>query len=179
MKHTPEDILDAVVDLFDRDGVGVSMAKVATAAGVSNGTLYNYFPTKQALLDGLYVRLKNELADTIGDPDPSLPLREQFRHIWQRSFDWAMADPARQRVSVLLRDADLISPEADAIGAARFLTIGKMLQEAVDEGLLVDLPLDYLAALTLRQLELAITSGLSPAERDLAFDVAWNGITRR
>ena len=40
-KHTPESILSAALDVFHLQGVGVSMADIASAARVSNGTLFN------------------------------------------------------------------------------------------------------------------------------------------
>ena len=55
MKHKRSAIIAAAVTLIDREGVGISTARVAAEAGVSNGTLFNYFPTKQALIDSVYV----------------------------------------------------------------------------------------------------------------------------
>jgi len=48
----------AAYALFERDGFeSVTMEQIATAADVSRGTLYNYFPIKEALLDH-YFRLE-------------------------------------------------------------------------------------------------------------------------
>jgi AcrR family transcriptional regulator len=42
---------DAAADLFARYGYdAVAMTQVAKAAGVSEQTLYNYFPTKESLV---------------------------------------------------------------------------------------------------------------------------------
>lgn len=46
-------IVDAAAEVFARDGLGASMAAVAAAAGVARATVYRYFPTRQALLEGL------------------------------------------------------------------------------------------------------------------------------
>ena len=66
MKHSPTEILDAATVAFDQQGTSISMATIAKIAGVSNGTLFHYFPTKQVLLDQLYITLKTELATRIG-----------------------------------------------------------------------------------------------------------------
>lgn len=48
----------AAFSLFERDSFeSVTMEQIATAADVSRGTLYNYFPIKEALLDH-YFRLE-------------------------------------------------------------------------------------------------------------------------
>ena len=46
-----EKILEAAIKLLAEQGAGVPTAKIAQEAAVSNGTLFNYYPTKQALLD--------------------------------------------------------------------------------------------------------------------------------
>ncbi len=176
MKHDPNDILDAAVGLIDREGVGVSTSKVAAAAGVSNGTLFNYFPTKQALLDDLYVRLKDELVEIIGESDASLPVRDQFEAIWLRWGDWAVAHPERHRVAMLLRDAGLISAEVTARVDER-LGFHQLLEQASSAGLFIDLPVTYLMGAVMAQFELAHRVELSRDERRMAFGAAWAGIT--
>lgn len=55
-KFTVQAIYDAFVRIWQRDGwPGVTTRAVALETGVSVGTLYEYFPNKQALLSG-YVR---------------------------------------------------------------------------------------------------------------------------
>ena len=49
-------VLDAEARLFvDHGYAGVSMDQLRQAAGVSNGSLYHYLPTKPELADTLYV----------------------------------------------------------------------------------------------------------------------------
>ena len=55
-KFTVQAIYDALVRIWRRDGwAGVTTRAVALETGVSVGTLYDYFPSKEALLSG-YVR---------------------------------------------------------------------------------------------------------------------------
>ena len=55
-KFTVQAIYDAFVRIWQRDGwAGVTTRAVALETGVAVGTLYDYFPNKQALLSG-YVR---------------------------------------------------------------------------------------------------------------------------
>lgn len=50
-KSTPDDIIPIAWELFERHGFdATTMADIATAAGVSRRTLFNYFPAKEALL---------------------------------------------------------------------------------------------------------------------------------
>ncbi|HEY4013002.1 MAG TPA: TetR/AcrR family transcriptional regulator [Polyangiaceae bacterium] len=56
-KQTVEAVLDAVVRVIQRDGVdGVTTNRIAEVAGVSVGSIYQYFPDKRAIFTALHVR---------------------------------------------------------------------------------------------------------------------------
>ena len=51
-QRTRHAILEAMVDvIMDADGIGFSVQAVANRAGVTHRTIYNHFPTRQALCD--------------------------------------------------------------------------------------------------------------------------------
>ncbi|MDQ3337330.1 MAG: TetR/AcrR family transcriptional regulator C-terminal domain-containing protein [Myxococcota bacterium] len=55
---TREKILDAALELLDRDGLeGLSMRKLGAAVGVEAMSLYNHVANKDALLDGIHERI--------------------------------------------------------------------------------------------------------------------------
>jgi AcrR family transcriptional regulator len=55
-QRTRQAILDAALDLFAQKGFfGTSLRDVATAVGVRESALYNYFPSKDALFEALLV----------------------------------------------------------------------------------------------------------------------------
>jgi AcrR family transcriptional regulator len=60
----PDELLDAALHLFVEQGYAhTSVAQIATAAGVSKGAVYLYFPSKQAILEGLVKRAVTPVAD--------------------------------------------------------------------------------------------------------------------
>lgn len=67
-------VVTAAREMFAEHGVDVAMADIARHAGVSNGTLYNRFPTRQDLFEAVFVdRLETlvTLAEhAAADPDP-------------------------------------------------------------------------------------------------------------
>ncbi|MET0146803.1 MAG: helix-turn-helix domain-containing protein [Ilumatobacteraceae bacterium] len=65
-------ILRALVDLIVEEGPGtISVPQVAARAGVSVRTVYHYFPTKEALFDGLTTAMPNMVATPDGDVPPT------------------------------------------------------------------------------------------------------------
>lgn len=178
MKHRPDEILNAAVDVFDAEGVSVSTAKLASGIGISNGTLFNYFATKQDLIDALYLHLKRELAHAIGAIDQQAPLRDRARQIWRRWAAWATEHPASNRVMQLLRSSRLVSAAAQGQADALLGDVGGVFAEGRASGDFADLPIAYLSASVQGQLELAVSLTMNQAELDAVFESVWRGLTR-
>ncbi|HEX8956682.1 MAG TPA: TetR/AcrR family transcriptional regulator [Burkholderiaceae bacterium] len=80
-KFTVEAIYGAFVRIWRRDGwAGISTRAVALEAGVSTGTLYEYFPNREALLSG-YVRHCIEATLAALDGLRPSPWRETVRQM--------------------------------------------------------------------------------------------------
>lgn len=83
------EILAAAMPLLARRGVGgTKMADVAAAAGIGKGTIYEYFPSKEALVLGLYAYLfrnMDELLEPILTADA--PALDKITAILRASAD--------------------------------------------------------------------------------------------
>jgi AcrR family transcriptional regulator len=55
-------VLEAAETVFDARGIAASTEEVARAAGVGIGTVFRHFPTKEALLEAVYVARLEKLA---------------------------------------------------------------------------------------------------------------------
>jgi AcrR family transcriptional regulator len=59
-------LLDAALRLFARQGVeATAIHEIAAEAGVANGTFYNYFRTREEVLEAVSIRLAERLQDEI------------------------------------------------------------------------------------------------------------------
>ena len=68
-----EKLLTAAADAFTEDGTDASLEDIARRAGVGIGTLYRHFPTRQALLEAVYIDEVEEMsrsAHDLADLDP-------------------------------------------------------------------------------------------------------------
>ncbi len=177
-EHKPEKILSAALSVFHEEGIAVSTARIAKAANVSNGTLFNYFPTKQALIDALYVSIKADMAAAVGEVDPVDPIEVRMRQIWDRWLGWARGNRSAHHVMNLLHQAGLASVEAQQIGHDYLKVSISVLDEALASGVLVDLPIEYLGSLVQLQLDQVVEFELDDHQADVAFDAVLRGITR-
>jgi AcrR family transcriptional regulator len=67
---------------------------VADRAGVGAGTLYRYFDSKEAMVNALFQKWKQELGlKLLSDFPLDAPVREQFHHIWSRMLGFATENP--------------------------------------------------------------------------------------
>ncbi len=88
-------ILKAALDLFVERGFhGTSVPSVADKAGVAAGTIYHYFDSKEALVNAVYQHWKAVIsAEVLRDFPFTAPAREQFRTVWERMAEFAVANP--------------------------------------------------------------------------------------
>ena len=67
-------LLAAARELFAARGVDVAMADIARQAGVSNGTLYNRVPTREDLIEAVFIDRLEAIAalagEALADDDP-------------------------------------------------------------------------------------------------------------
>jgi AcrR family transcriptional regulator len=68
-----EKVLEAAATAFGERGASTSLEDIARRAGVGIGTLYRHFPTRQALLEAVYVDEVQRICDAAGDLDALPP----------------------------------------------------------------------------------------------------------
>lgn len=82
-QESMQKIMDAAFSLIAKQGYeSTSIAQIATEAGVSKGLLYNYFDSKEDLLEKLVVGAMEQGDKLIGemiDPDPQVTLKNVFQ----------------------------------------------------------------------------------------------------
>lgn len=101
---TVSTILDAAVRIMDRDGAeAATTTRIAEVAGVSVGTLYQYFGNRDSILDALQDReferatefMLRALAGAVGSPE------QIARHVIQGLLELYAACPALHRLLVV------------------------------------------------------------------------------
>jgi AcrR family transcriptional regulator len=101
-RTTVEALLDATARVLVRDGYDrASTNRIAAKAGVSVGSLYQYFPNKEALVAALVARHNREMLQLIRKAlkkVASLDLRTAIRELVRATLDAHLVDPALHRI---------------------------------------------------------------------------------
>jgi TetR/AcrR family transcriptional repressor of uid operon len=89
------EILDAAEACFARSGFHrTTMQDVARAAGMVPGNLYNYFPSKDAIVAGLTERDRAKIAEDFASLAEAPDLMDAFRELGKRHFIEASREKA-------------------------------------------------------------------------------------
>lgn len=120
-KATVDALLSATARVLVREGYDkTSTNKIAAAAGVSIGSLYQYFPSKEALVAAVIQRHTDEMMDVV---------RESFARV----ATMPLAQAARELVQVMI-DAHRIEPKLHRVLVEQIPRVGSLdLVERVDE----------------------------------------------
>ena len=171
MNERQKQIIAAAIPLLLSEGVSVSTARIAKAAGVSNGTLFNAFPTKQDLIDAIYRSTKLAMFAVFPEPNGRPFGLGQLRDNWDAYLTWARAAPDDHKVMHLLRESGLASPEVKAEIDALSAPHAQTLIDALARGTIRGPSVGFVSDVIFAQIELVIAHNLTGADEDLAFDM--------
>jgi TetR/AcrR family transcriptional regulator, repressor of fatR-cypB operon len=123
-----ERILDAALSAFDELGYGETpMPEIARRAQVAVGSIYRYFPSKEALVNVLYRREKRRFADALfAGVDLGGPPKAVFDAVWQRLGEFAEQSLTSLCFLELHHHETYLDSESLALGALVDQTVGEL-----------------------------------------------------
>ena len=103
-ERTRAKLLDAAVETISAKGAAFTILDVVRAADVSNGTFYNYFPDRDALVDAITLHVLGEFTEVaallVDVEDPA----ERFATISAMLLGQAMVNPQLATVTLRLEE---------------------------------------------------------------------------
>src|ERR1700685_1688220 len=134
-------ILSAATSVFAEGGLTAPTSRISKAAGIAEGTLFTYFPTKDDLLNALYRQMKLELAEVLMSGfAKKKDQRAKLPHIRDAFIKWGVANREKRKVLTQLQVSDKLTTATKAVGAAPFAEVLVMGKEAIAEGIIRDFP---------------------------------------
>ena len=126
-----EKVLAAAREAFAEGGESTSLEEIARRAGVGIGTLYRHFPTRQALLESLYLGEVDELCRSAAELDRADP--------WEALNSWferfiAYLGTKRALAAELTNYLDKDAPLFGTCRASLFAAGEPLLKRAQDAG---------------------------------------------
>ena len=177
--------LSAALRLFVSNGVqNTSTAQITKEAGTAAGTLFLYFPTKQALLDALVLKIGQEQSDRIYSLlHPTPCARDTFWLIWEGSLRWFMENMDAYLFIQQVRDSGIISEAVVQETNQFFGYYYAAIQQGLAEGSIKSYPAELIGAILYQQLVaimniIRLQPDSSKQDKTIqeGFDIFWNGI---
>lgn len=125
--------MTGATSIVANEGVEAATARIARAGGVAEGTVFTYFPTKDALLNELYLSIKRGVAEAVlaGSPVRGDAV-DGLQSIWTNYIRWGLEHPAERRAMIQLAVSGRVSDETRTSALQPFKEVEAMLQTLVN-----------------------------------------------
>ena len=180
-------ILKAALKLFVEFGFhGTPTSKIAQEAGVSNGTLFHYYKTKDELVVALYIYIKTKLNGCIdGARVEGETIKASFKRMFLSSMYWALENPIEFRFTQQFHSSPYLSmvSHEEILKQTKYLM--DFMQEAINARVLKPLDIDLLFTLISSHIyginDYLVASNLDVEKQkaviEKSFDLIWDMIT--
>jgi AcrR family transcriptional regulator len=133
-----DDILNTTLKLVIEKGIhNTPMSLIAEEAGVGMGTIYNYFASKEELINALYLKLKeDEAAYMLSNFKSGMSVRQSFFFFWTNILSYFISHPKEFQFLEQFYFSPLIDLQARQQGALFFAELTKVYEEGQNQEIL-------------------------------------------
>lgn len=138
-------ILTAALQLLTQKGIHATpMSAIAKEAGTGMGTIYNYFPNKEELINAIYVQIKQEEEGLFQRKGEEKGLKAQFEEYYRDMVQFFLEHPAYFHFMEQLQASPMITAESKAVGEQAVGVVLDLVAEGQEQGLIKNIPLQEL-----------------------------------
>jgi len=175
-------LLESATEMVAALGLGAPTAQIAKKAGVAEGTLFRYFPTKDDLLNELFAYLTSNLSEALQrDYDETASLKIRTHTMWSNYVDWGIKHPAAHSAMNQLAVSEKIRPELYASAVKPCLDLRGVIDNREFEGISRKSSSEFSEAVLSAIAQVTINCATNnykdaQAYKEAGFDVMWRGL---
>jgi len=140
-----ESILKAALELLVVNGIHATpMSAIAKAANTGMGTIYNYFPTKEILINAIYIDIKQKEKALLLSPISKETIKEEFEHYYIVVINFFLKNPVYFQFLEQLNSSPIISEESKREGYKAIEPVITLLKKGQKEGVIKDIDIEEL-----------------------------------
>lgn len=129
-----EVIKKAALELLAEQGVHATpMSAIAKKAGTGMGTIYNYFPNKENLINHLYVCIKNEERTIFKGYNSEQSLKKQFENYYKNTVDFFIDNRSYFHFIEQLQASPIITQESKRVGYNAIASVLELIENGKRE----------------------------------------------
>ncbi len=138
-------IIDAALELLVENGVhNTPMSQVAKAAGTGMGTIYNYFPNKEVLINEIYKSIKDQEENLFLQVNTSDPLKTQFENYITGLINFFSANPMYFSFLQQLEASPIITEENKTKGRKPVEMVASLLRNGQKDRIIKNLEMEQI-----------------------------------
>jgi AcrR family transcriptional regulator len=112
------------------------MSQVSKRSGVSPGTIYHYFESKDDIIDHLYLEKKKEIMNAIfKDYNPNASFKERFFLIWRNYYNYLIENPSQLSFVEQCSTSPLISEKTKEESTKYYMPLIEFMEEGIKSGI--------------------------------------------
>ena len=140
-----DNIKAAALQILVDNGIHATpMSAIAKAANTGMGTIYNYYPTKEALINAIYLDIKEREEKLLVAPHKKRSIKSIFIHYYLTVTNFYLENPDYFRFVNQLQSSPIITPENKAKGYQAIQPVIEMLKRGQQEGLIKKMSIEEL-----------------------------------
>jgi AcrR family transcriptional regulator len=172
--------------LFAKKGFyGTPTAQIARDAGVSNGILFHYFPTKEELIKTLYIDIKDDIFKyTLSQVYRGATIKESLYTLWLATLEWYTENPEDFQFMLQFENSPYYSEEIER--SHRYVQMAiSIMEDGMNQGQLKALDPLFLVRLLSALVERSVfelnrnsTDSSNSTLQNQLFDVVWGALAK-
>ena len=180
-------IIESAMHMFNENGFhNTPTSKIAKQAGVSVGTLFNYFATKEELIESIYVSVKlhskEYIAKTYSEDKEDYEL---LKDMWRAIVTWGLENPDEFKYLGLFISSPFKNMQKDKTLTEKYVKFKERFQTAFCIKEICtsnpDFTMVYFNSVIRSTTEYMLEHKVENERKfiDAAFDLFWNGFSQK
>ena len=172
------------MELIAENGLHATpMSQISKRSQVSAGSIYHYFPSKEAIINQLYINLKKERGDAaFRGYDIQAPYKDRFLLMWRNSLNHLISKPMQLSFLEQCAISPLISKEATEAGNRYLAPVFGFVAEGLESGHLKKMDIQLILSFIFgtivgtAKLQLSGVLEITDEHREAAAQACWDGL---
>ncbi|MCO5382448.1 TetR/AcrR family transcriptional regulator [Methanosarcina sp. Z-7115] len=179
-------IMETALKLFTERGFqGTSTAQISKEAGVATGTFFNYFPTKEDLINSLYFEVKGRLSSSMEkEIESKSTFQERVRRLWSNFINWGIDNQEEFLFVGQFCSSPYITKYTREEVMKEYIFLHNLVNEGIKTGEIKDFSPELTIAMFYQSsravVNLILNSNLSKDKNELienGFQIIWRGLS--
>lgn len=144
-------ILETTLKLIAKKGLnGSPMSLIVRESGVSTGTIYHHFKSKEEIINQIYLNKKKDFKNILEqNRNKKSKFKKEFKSIWLGFYNYFIENPLIYSFTQQISFSPIITDEVKKEGEQYYEYIFEFFQKGIEKNKVIDMDLNLIVQLVL------------------------------